>query len=91
VPEGALITLIDPDRVPYLRIDRFVALYNLTPAEAEVCAHIIKGFSTTDIAEMRNTTPVTAKNQASAVLAKLGVNRRLDLIRLVIRLLPPID
>ena len=89
--EGALVTVIDPDRVPYLRMDRFVALYALTPAEAEVCGLIVQGKSVEDIAEMRNTTPVTAKNQVNAILAKTGVGRRSELIRLVIRVLPPVE
>lgn len=88
--QGALITIIDPDRVPYLRMDRFIALYSLTPAEAEVCRLIIQGLSVNDIAEHRSTTPTTAKNQVAAILQKIGVSRRLELIRLVIRVLPPV-
>jgi DNA-binding CsgD family transcriptional regulator len=89
--EGSLITIIDPDRVPYLRVDRFVALYDLTPAEADVFGHIVHGRSVNEIAEMRSTSPVTAKNQVAAILGKTGVNRRSELIRLVIRVLPPVE
>lgn len=89
--EGALITIIDPDRVPYLRMDRFVALYDLTPAEAEVCGLIVQGLPVAEIAERRGTTPVTAKNQVAAVLDKTGVSRQAELIRLVIRVLPPVE
>lgn len=89
--DGALLTLIDPDRVPYLRMERFVALYGLTPAEAEVCRLIVQGCSVNDIAEIRSTQPVTAKNQVAAVLEKIGVRRRLELIHLVIRVLPPVE
>ena len=89
--EGALITVIDPERVPYLRMDRFIALYKLTPAEADVCRFIIQGRSVSEIAEERNTSPTTAKNQIAAILDKIGVSRRMELIRLVIRVLPPVD
>ena len=88
---GALITIIDPDRVPDLRMERFVALYDLTPAEAEVCGLILQGLSGEEIAERRNTTPITAKNQIAAILSKTGVRRRAELIRLVIRVLPPVE
>lgn len=88
---GALITLIDPDRVPYLRMGRFAAIYGLSPAETEVCSLLSEGCSVNEIAERRNTTPVTAKNQCNAILAKAGVKRRVDLIRLIIRVLPPIE
>lgn len=89
--EGALITIIDPERVPIVRMDRFVVLYNLTPAEAEVCGLIIQGLSVNEIAEQRSTSPVTAKNQVAAILEKTGVHRRAELIRLVIRVLPPVE
>jgi DNA-binding CsgD family transcriptional regulator len=88
--EGALITIIDPDRVPYLRIDRFVALYGLTAAEADVCRLILQGFNVDEIAEQRSTSPATAKNQVASVLAKTDVRRRAELIRLVVRVLPPV-
>ncbi|MEM0988067.1 MAG: LuxR C-terminal-related transcriptional regulator [Pseudomonadota bacterium] len=88
--EGALITIIDPERVPQMRIDRFVALYGLTQAEADVCRLILQGLSVADIAEQRGTTPVTAKNQVAAILAKTGVSRRAELCRLVVRVLPPV-
>lgn len=77
--------------VPYLHLDRFVALYGLTPAEADVCGWIVQGLSVNDIAEARNTTPTTAKNQVAAILAKIGVGRRAELIRLVIGMLPPVE
>ncbi|MEM6408446.1 MAG: helix-turn-helix transcriptional regulator [Pseudomonadota bacterium] len=89
--EGALITIIDPDRAPYLKIERFAALYGLTPAETEVCRFIIEGKSLDTIAEARNTSPVTAKNQVAAILDKTGTSRRAELIRLVVRVLPPVS
>ena len=88
--EGALITLIDPERVPEIKMDRFIALYGLTRAEAEVCALVVDGRSLDEIAETRNTTPVTVKNQVAALLSKTGVARRSELIRLVIRIFPPV-
>ena len=89
--DGALITIIDTSSVPKLKIERFGALYGLTTAEVEVLRLFFEGHSTEEIAEMRDTTPVTTKNQMAAVLAKTGVKRRSELIRLVVRVLPPID
>ncbi|WP_299606094.1 helix-turn-helix transcriptional regulator [uncultured Tateyamaria sp.] len=91
--EGALVTVIDPDRVPHIRVDRFVALYGLTEAEAEaeVCKLVLQGVSIMEMAEMRSTSPVTVKNQISAILSKTGVGRRSELIRMVIRVLPPVE
>jgi len=67
-----------------------VALYGLTPAEANVCGWIVQGLSINDIAKARSMTPITAKNQVAAILAKIGVGRWAELIRLVIRVLPPV-
>lgn len=89
--DGALITIIDPGGMPRVKIDRFAALYDLTPAETEVCGLILDGCSVAEIAEMRNTAPVTAKNQVATVLAKAGFTRRVQFIRMVMRVLPPVD
>lgn len=88
--DGALVTLIDPERIPYLRLDRFTALYGLTAAETDVCGWIAEGASVAEIAERRGTSPVTAKNQVASVLSKTGVGSRLALIRLILRVLPPV-
>ncbi len=88
---GALITIIDPEQAPSLKLDRFALLHGLTPAETEVCALLVGGHAATDIAEIRNTSPVTVKNQIAAILQKAGITRRTELIRLIVRVLPPID
>ena len=88
--DGALITLIDPERIPYLRLDRFTVLYNLTKAETDVCRWIVNGASIAEIADRRGTSPTTAKNQVSNVLSKAGVGSRIELIRLILRVLPPV-
>ena len=89
--DGALITLIDPERIPYLRMDRFTELYGLSPAETDVCRLIADGVSVAEIAERRGTSPTTAKNQVSTVLSKTGVRSRTELIRLILRVLPPVS
>lgn len=88
--DGALITIIDPDHLPQPKMNRFVALYGLTEAEADVCEMAIHGLSLNEIAERRDTSPTTAKNQVASILQKCGVRRRAELIRLVIRVLPPV-
>lgn len=88
--DGALITIIDPENIPYLRLDRFTELYGLTLAETDVCRWIADGASIAEIAERRGTSPTTAKNQVSMVLSKAGVRSRIELIRLILRVLPPV-
>lgn len=87
---GALITVIDPERLPKINLNRIAKLYGLTTAEADVCALMLEGCTAAEIAERRNTSPITAKNQAASILAKVGVSRRIELVRMVLRVLPPI-
>lgn len=88
--DGALVTIIDPERIPYLRLDRFTELYGLTQAETDVCRYIADGANIAEIAERRGTSPTTAKNQVAAILSKVGVGSRLEMIRLILRVLPPV-
>lgn len=87
---GALITLIDPGKTPDLDIQKFGGLHGLTRAETSVCGYMVAGLTGPGIAEHRGTSPETVKEQMRAILAKTGVARRSDLIRLVVRTLPPI-
>ena len=88
---GALVTIIDPDNVPPVNVRRFSALNGLTPAEFEVCAFIIQGLGGTEIAKRRDTTPETVKTQIRAIMAKTGARGRGELIRLVLRTVPPVQ
>lgn len=88
--DGALVTIIDPEHVPFLRLERLTKLYGLTKAETDVCRWIAGGASIAEIAERRGTSPTTAKNQVSMVLSKAGVGSRIELIRLILRVFPPV-
>ncbi len=87
---GAMITVIDPLDMPDVPVDRFVAAYGLTLAESEVCRLLISGAALDEIAETRGTSPVTVKNQVASILSKTGAAGRADLMRLLLRILPPI-
>lgn len=88
--QGALISVVDPVSVPDVDMRRFVTLYNLTRAEAEVCKLMLLGLTTEAIAERRDVSPLTVKNQISGIFSKVGVARRSEFIRLVMKLLPPV-
>ena len=90
-PQGALVTFIDPDDAPSVQTARFSRIYDLTAAEAEICTLLLDGLDLDQIAETRNTTPVTAKNQIASIYQKTGVRRRAELIRLIMRCLPPVS
>ncbi|WP_299960958.1 helix-turn-helix transcriptional regulator [uncultured Roseobacter sp.] len=88
--QGALISVVDPVSVPEIDMRRFVKLYKLTRAEAGVCELMLLGLTTEVIAEHRGVSPLTVKNQISVIYSKVGVARRSEFIRLVMKLLPPV-
>lgn len=89
--QGVLVTIVDPARVPTVKLNRFSKLYGMTAAEAEVCGFVIQGLSIAEISENRSTTPVTTKNQVASILGKTETKSRMELIQLLMRVLPPIE
>lgn len=87
---GALVIVVDPESPIDFNISLFGVFYQLTKAEAEVCDLLVRGFQTGQIAEMRGTHYTTAKNQIASVFQKTGTRRRGDLVRLVVKTLPPV-
>jgi DNA-binding CsgD family transcriptional regulator len=87
---GALVTIVDPDNVPPAEVRRFAALHGLTQAESEVCGLVVQGAPAPEIAERRGEALATARAQMGAVLAKTGAGGRGELIRRVLRTLPPV-
>jgi DNA-binding CsgD family transcriptional regulator len=87
---AVLVTVVDPDRPPLIKIDRFAKVYGLTPAETEVCGHAISGLKLEHIAEQRGTTPITTKNQMAQILSKTQTHNRSELLRLVLKTHLPI-
>ena len=87
---GAVVTIIDPESAPALNIEKFAGLHTLTNAETEVCRHMVEGLTRPVIAEVRSTSQQTVKAQMKSVLAKTGASNRIELIRLVVRTLPPV-
>lgn len=88
--EGALVKMIDPANPPDLDVRRFAGAYGLTPAEEAVARLVLSGHGPGAVAEIRNTSPNTARNQIAAIMRKAGTHTRSDLIRLMVRLLPPV-
>jgi DNA-binding NarL/FixJ family response regulator len=60
-------------------IDRQFERWELTPAEKEVALLLLKGLSHKDIADVRDVSPRTTRQQAHAVYKKAGVEGRADL------------
>ena len=86
----AMVLVLDPDDTTRLTADGLAGFGLLSQAELDVCAHLIRGLGTEDIAEQRDTTLETARSQIKAAQQKLGCRSRLDLLRLAVVSSPPV-
>lgn len=88
--EGALVTVIDPDNTTPFSTAMVADAYGLTPAESEVCRHLVDGWTNGRIADERRVSIDTVKTQIASILQKTLTRRRSELIRLVLKSSPPI-
>ena len=86
----ALLVVLDPDDSSQVSADGIAAMGLLSPAEAEICDLIVRGFSMTEIARHRDRSLETIRNQSKAVLAKTDCQSRLDLLRLAMMTRSPV-
>ena len=87
---GAFIFCMDPGRRTSFKVDGIEDLYELTPAETDVCRLIAEGLTNSEIAESRGVKPETVKDQVATVFSKTGRRNRLDLLRLLVKINPPV-
>jgi DNA-binding CsgD family transcriptional regulator len=59
------------------------ALFDLTPAEARITSLLIDGKSVSSISKMQNVSLNTVRTQLKSVFMKTGVDRQVDLVRLL--------
>lgn len=65
-------------------LEEYFAEWDLTPAERDVAIFAIKGFSTSDMAEMRGVSEGTIKAQTASIYRKAGVSGRPQLLSVFI-------
>lgn len=80
-PAAALVFVRDPDRYAGLDTRLLSHSYGLSPAESGLAAALDRGSTLREIAEERAVSITTVRSQLYALMAKLGVNRQIDLIR----------
>lgn len=78
-----LATLFDPQQVSLLDPFALANMFNLTPTEAKVAAHLAEGFSAEQISVANGTAITTARTHISQVIAKLGARRSIDVVRML--------
>lgn len=65
-------------------VDEKFGDWSLTPAERDVALFALKGFSLSEIAELRSTSEGTVKAQTNAIYRKAGVSGRPQLLSLFV-------
>jgi DNA-binding CsgD family transcriptional regulator len=78
-----LVTLFDPMLTSALDTFALGNLFGLTPTEAKVAARLAEGMTAEQIGQAHGTTLATVRTQIKRVLAKLGVARAVDVVRML--------
>lgn len=88
---GAIVYALDPENTSVISTNGLAKLYGLTRSEATVCALLVDGMSTEDVAELRSVTVETVRSQVKSLMRKTRTNARIELIKLALSANLPID
>ena len=88
---GALILIIDPENPIKLNSKPLQELFGLSNAEIEIVDLLFQGRSENEIADIRNVTLNTVKNQRKMIYSKTDVSNRAQLVRKAAAISPPIE
>ena len=68
---------------PFRGPELLQALFDLTPAEARIASLVIDGKSVDSISKIQSVSLNTVRTQLKSVFMKTGVDRQVDLVRLL--------
>jgi DNA-binding CsgD family transcriptional regulator len=84
LPNAAAIAFVSEATAPTsASLQAARGMYNLTPAEAKITEKLATGLDPKQIADALGSSINTVRTQVKSILAKTGVSRQADLIRLV--------
>jgi DNA-binding CsgD family transcriptional regulator len=63
--------------------EKIIQKYDLTPAQAETAVALVRGETVVDFASRKGCSVATVRSHVRAIFGKTGVNRQVDLIRLL--------
>lgn len=81
--ESALLITLAPVSSDAVVAQRLSAQYRLSPKECKIALNIASGASVRAIADENRTSVNTVRNQLRSAMVKLGVNKQIDLTRIV--------
>ena len=85
---GALMVILDPERVPEPATSVLCRLFGLTRAEATVAARVLRGDGVRAIADEMALSVSTVKTHLQHVFDKTGTHRQAELVRLLLSVSP---
>lgn len=88
--KGAAVFITDPEKKEIISTKGMQALFELTDAEADVCALLVGGLSPDQIAESRNSSLGTVRGQIKTLYSKTGTSGHADLVRLALKINLPV-
>lgn len=88
--QGCAVFILDPENSHYYSMDGLASIFQLSRAEAEIAGALVNGAKMKDISEQRNTTIETVRSQLKGIFSKTGASSQLDLMRLAVKMNPPI-
>lgn len=87
---ASMIMIIDPESDEHVDSSGLARVCGLSAAEADVCTYLVQGLGTPTIAERRSTSVDTVKTQIAQIYRKARVGGRTELVRLAVRMQPPV-
>jgi DNA-binding CsgD family transcriptional regulator len=88
---GVLVTVVDPFWYTDLNVGLMRQHYKLTATEIDVFDAVLRGLSNNDIADHLGKGRETVKSQLASIFRKTGANDRLELVRLAVQLIIPLN
>lgn len=88
---GALVYVNDPERTVNISTNGLQQLFTLTNAEIETYRLLTQGFTSDEIADIRNISPDTVRGTFKQLFKKTDCRNQADLVRLALTVNLPID
>lgn len=88
---GTAIFILDPSQSQLMSADALTTIFKLTQSESLITHALINGMSINKIAEERGTSNETVRGQVKQVFSKTGARSQLDLLRLAVKVRPPVE
>lgn len=88
--ELILLLILDPEDDNRINTGGIEAFDLLSPAELDICDMLVRGYQTSEISNVRDTSIATVRSQIKSVSAKLACTSRLDLLRLAMATSVPV-